>query len=166
LDQERKAFNEAWDTIGKTLLASQYMIALGGSSFDLDRKELKPNERANLQQQAEKTVRAYSTETAKWEAERSRLGMNLMMFSENPEKIEATWTNLSASVDDYSTCAKSYREDHEYRHVADSQTKAGCDTQLREVNKSLSNLIQLLFNTADQNHGTASFWSKVFGRSE
>ena len=105
LEQERKAFDEAFTVLGKTLAASQNLITISGKDYDPAQENLKPEEKKNLQVQRGNTLKAYSTTVGEWQVQEMRLGIVLAARHSDPASVYALWDEVSRSVDKFHNCA-------------------------------------------------------------
>jgi hypothetical protein len=159
LDQERKAFDEAFTMLGRTLAASQNLIAISGENSDpekrtdliatakdsAERKSQKQKDLQYLKSEIDSTREAYETTNLEWQVQQVRLGIVLAARHPYPDAVNASWYRVSESVERFRSCAYNIYE-NDFPRERDDQLKTKCEQKRKCVQERISDLSKLLFH--------------------
>ena len=137
LERERQVVEDAFNTTGRLIAASEDMIQLTSSAFD--ERNRTSTELTALRGKKRQIINSYNDADQNWHSQRTTLALRIRMEHGADQSVSEAWQKTSSAVTEVSDCSRLWFETHT-ESVDQNKLTEACATRRRTLDENLEAL--------------------------
>lgn len=153
LERERKVVEDAFNTTGRVIAASEDMIQATSTAFDEHHRT--PAVLIGIRNKKQEIVNHYNEADGNWHSQRTTLSLRLRMEHGAAQEVSIAWDKTSSAVTEFSDCARKWFEEHPETVDDDNKLKEACASRKHLLEDNLDSLTREILKSRQASSGAA-----------